>query len=107
MNKQAFFDGYVNKDKLYKVLADFISDPTIKAAGLAPETLGVAGAGLGAYVGHRLSKDKRDSEREKSRPEVGKILAGSLIGGVGGSYLGDAINQQVKWSKIRELLKEI
>lgn len=107
MNKHAFLDGYVNKKKLGNILGDFLSDPALRLASYAPEALGVGGAGIGAMVGHKLSKDEDDSQEEKGRPEFGNILAGSLVGGGIGSFAGNAIKNRVKWSKIREVINKL
>jgi hypothetical protein len=107
MNKQAFFEGYLNKKKLYEVLDRFSNDPTLRIASYAPETLGVLGAGLGALVGNRLSKEEDDSPEEKDRLEATGIILGSTVGGVGGSFLGKALKNRIKWNEIRKAVNQL
>ncbi len=120
MNKEAFFEGYtkkdllpnplngyVNKKKLNDIINNLLTNPAMRILTYLPEILGVGGAGLGAMIGHKLSKGPYDSKREKERPEFGSIFTGALLGGSAGAFTGRALKNRVKWDKLREAMKQL
>lgn len=123
MDKQAFFDSYIKKDKIRQHLEEVLTDPKLRLASRAPQVLGTLGAGVGALAAGYLGPKEKvsdpvlipgigfiDDGRKKKRRRVlslKAIVLGSMLGGTAGSFAGTAIKDRVKWSKIRSLMNNV
>ena len=114
MDKYAFLEGYLNrgsdyvkKSQVSNAVTDFMQDPKVRLASYAPQALGVAGAGIGAYLGNKASRYMADTQEEEDNPGSMGLFTGALAGGALGSLLGNAIKNRVKWNRLRKVINQL